>query len=369
MAAPAAQEQAFPASIMAEKMESMKLNDGVATPSDASDSKPASIAPKQSAMTNGVSPGQTVKVPLEYPLDVSKPLTPAPLTTEQTTAYDTVLSTASSWTNIPNTSARDSATAPITDTERMWLSRECLLRYLRATKWSPSEASTRLLSTLTWRREFGVYTTTPEQVSIENETGKQVLLGYDFNARPCLYLNPGKQNTKTSQRQIQHLVFDLECLIDIMPPGVETWSLLINYSKATSSSSPSIATGRQVSGIFQNHYPERLGKALMTNLPWFIWGFFKVITPILDPLTRPKLTFNENLRNHVPPTQLLSTHGGDVDFEYDHSVYWPALLKLAAQRKKEYEERWVRGGKRIGESEMYLKGGDGKSLAEMEKQG
>jgi hypothetical protein len=99
-------------------------------------------------------------------------------------------------------------------------------------------------------------------------------------------------------------------------------------------------------------------------VPFVIWGFFKLITPFIDPLTREKLKFNEDLRNHVPPSQLLKGCGGDVEFAYDHEIYWPALIRLAEQRRKEFEERWVKGGKLVGEHEGYLKGGAEKSLAE-----
>jgi hypothetical protein len=34
---------------------------------------------------------------------------------------------------------------------------ECLLRYLRATKWNANEAIEGLEGTLKWRREFGIY--------------------------------------------------------------------------------------------------------------------------------------------------------------------------------------------------------------------
>ena len=99
-------------------------------------------------------------------------------------------------------------------------------------------------------------------------------------------------------------------------------------------------------------------------VPFVILGFFKIITPFIDPLTREKLKFNEDLRTHVPPTQLLKTVGGDVEFEYDHSSYWPALNSLAAKRRREYRERWEAGGKRLGEHEKNLRGGPGKSLAQ-----
>ena len=65
------------------------------------------------------------------------------------------------------------------------------------------------------------------------------------------------------------------------------------------------------------------------------------------------------MQNHVPPEQLIKKNGGEVEFEYVHEVYWPALNKLAEERRKVFEERWVKAGSRVGESEVYLRGGDG----------
>lgn len=77
-----------------------------------------------------------------------------------------------------------------------------------------------------------------------------------------------------------------------------------------------------------------------------ILGFFKIITPFIDPLTRQKLKFNEDLGQHVPPGQLMKSMGGEVEFRYDHSIYWPTLNKLADQRRAAYKERWIQGGER-----------------------
>ena len=93
-------------------------------------------------------------------------------------------------------------------------------------------------------------------------------------------------------------------------------------------------------------------------MPFVVWGFFKIITPFIDPITREKLKFNEDMKQYVPPSQLWSADwGGDMDFEYDHSVYWPALNDLCRQRREERMRRWEVGGKEIGESEEYLRGG------------
>lgn len=95
---------------------------------------------------------------------------------------------------------------------------------------------------------------------------------------------------------------------------------------------------------------------------WLVGTFFKLINPFIDPVTREKLKFDQNLREFVPPDHLLKAYGGDADFIYDHDVYWPALVVLTARRREEQTERWIRGGKKVGESEAYLKGGVEKGL-------
>lgn len=47
-----------------------------------------------------------------------------------------------------------------------------------------------------------------------------------------------------------------------------------------------------------------------------------------------------------------------MEFEYVHDVYWPALNNLAAERRKAFVDRWVKAGSKVGESEVYLRGGD-----------
>ena len=206
-----------------------------------------------------------VKKPFARPLDSAVPVPRPPLTSDQQEKYGNLLKLVSAWTEIPGPSAKGASKSTITDGERMFLTRECLLRYLRATKWVVSEAETRLLGTLVWRREYGVEKLTADYISIENATGKQVITGYDIHARPCHYLIPSRQNTERSDKQIQHLVFMLERVIDLMVPGQETLALLINFAETKSGQGATIGQGRQTLHILQNHYPERLGRSLVTN--------------------------------------------------------------------------------------------------------
>ncbi|GJC93362.1 CRAL/TRIO domain-containing protein [Colletotrichum higginsianum] len=292
---------------------------------------------------------------------------PAPvLTPDQQSKYDGLLAQARAWTEVKCTSAGHAEkSGPLTDADRQWLTRECLLRYLRATSWNPKAAEKRLLETLAWRREYGVEALTPDHISVENETGKQVVLGFDNEARPCLYLSPGHQNTDPSPRQVQHLVFMLERVIELMPAGQEKVALLINFksSKRRSNSAPSLGLAREVLHILQTHYPERLGRALIINVPWVVTGFFKLITPFIDPMTRDKLKFNEDMRQYVHEDQLWTEFGGGkLEFEYDHAVYWPVMNDVCKEKRDFYAARWVAGGKQVGELETYLAGAAAKGV-------
>jgi predicted Ser/Thr protein kinase len=52
-----------------------------------------------------------------------------------------------------------------------------------------------------------------------------------------------------------------------MPPGVETVAIIVDYKSATSNTNPSVSTARQVLNILQNHYVERMGRAIVVNMP------------------------------------------------------------------------------------------------------
>lgn len=312
--------------------------------------------------------GPPLKTPLEHPTESSKPKPAPELTAEQQQKYEWLLNQVKHWAS-PETegiTVPKDAPADLTEEEKFWLTRECLLRYLRAAKWHQTNAEKRLIDTLLWRRKFGVYDKlTPEHISPENETGKQIILGFDTEGRPCQYLNPGRQNTDASHRQVEHLVFMVERAIQLMPPGQETLALLINFksSSGRSNTAPPISQAKEVLHILQTHYPERLGKALIINMPFLVVGFFKIIKPLLDPVTKEKLKFNEDMKAYVPAEQLWAEFSdGGLAFEYDHEVYWPALIKLCDERRAEQKQRWALGGGVIGESEMYLRGAEAKGV-------
>ncbi|KAI0701313.1 CRAL TRIO domain-containing protein [Cytidiella melzeri] len=276
--------------------------------------------------------------------------------TQQKAADDVLAHFSTPNYKLPVTGEQDGT---LTEDEKFWLTYECMLRYLRATKWHSSRnAIKRLEETLLWRREFGLYDerVTAANVEPEEVTGKQVVCGYDVDGRPALYLCPSRQNTDESIRQLYHLVFMLERCIDLMGPGVESLALMIDYGEK-SSKSPSFAQSRLVLNILQTHYPERLGRALITNLPWLLNAFYKMITPLIDPVTKNKMRFNPKPVEDglFTADNVWKEFGGEIDFQYVHEEYWPHFVKMTSERRETMLERWKALGGKVGLKEWDFK--------------
>lgn len=113
--------------------------------------------------------------------------------------------------------------------------------------------------------------------------------------------------------------------------------------------------------ILQSHYPERLGLALIINVPFLVNAFFKVIMPFVDPITRNKVKFNPSIFNDgfFDKDQVMHVSGwdGGCQFEWDHAKYWPALVTMCEERREKMVKRWKELGAKVGISEWEMKTG------------
>ena len=284
---------------------------------------------------------------------------PAPLSDSQQQKYDEMLDHFKSVKEYPTSLKHNSPTKPLDEWETLRnLSRESMIRYLRATKWDVASAKKRLTDTIAWRREYGVDSLKAEDLEPEAMTGKETILGYDNKGRPLHYMHPSRNTTEETPRQMQFAVWVLERAIDLMPPGVEMLALLINFG-GKKRNPTSISNAKLMLYILQNHYVERLGIALCINVPWIFKAFWNAIYPFIDPVTKGKCKFDEAIKDEVPNEQLASDFGGLLDFPYEHDKYWPQLVELSRKRREEQLERFrTLCNSEIGASEWVIRGGD-----------
>src|SRR5271156_1102410 len=131
----------------------------------AEDEKVATAA--NGPITNG-STHVVRKLPFDKPSPLSTISTRGELSAQEQAKYDDVLAHMKGLKDLPVSSNKKvTERRELSDLEKYWLSRECLLRYLRATKWNVVEAKKRLEGSIVWRREYGTDNLTAELIEPE----------------------------------------------------------------------------------------------------------------------------------------------------------------------------------------------------------
>lgn len=191
-------------------------------------------------------------------------------------------------------------------------------RHLRADKGKVASAAKRFRVTLEWRKSFGVLDLLEcfrdrnpnpkikalEEILVhENSTGKIYTRGMDRFGRAIMIMRPQCENTKSHDNQMKHLVWNLEKAIATSKKntlccdgdGDGAWEekivIMFDYNEYKLSSAPPMRTAKETISILQNHYPERLFKAYFIRAPLIFRGFFKIVSPFIDPVSKEKLNF------------------------------------------------------------------------------
>jgi hypothetical protein len=217
-------------------------------------------------------------------------------------------------------------------------------QFLTATKGDAALATKRLLSTIKWRQEYKPTEIDPSEVMEEAVTGKEIVWGFDKKNRPIIWLRPKLENTKTHDRQIRFVVFNMEKAIKLMPKGVEQVVIIVDYEGVTMFNSPPLSISMRFLSVLGDHYPERLGAAFMINPSWYLWVFFKMLRPFLDPVTAKKIHFVQtkkdvnqqkqndanmggwtNIFEHIDESQVWKEYNGTSNFEFNFDKYWSDL--------------------------------------------
>lgn len=239
------------------------------------------------------------------------------------------------------------AVSPLPEKLSRFASDESVARYLRARNWNVKKATKMLKETLKWRSEYKTEEIRWEDVASEAETGKVYRsTSVDKIGRPVLVMRPACQNTKSVAGQIKYVVYCMENAILNLPPNQEQMIWLVDFWNF-SLANVSVKSAKETAHVLQNHYPERLGVAIMYNPPRIFEQFYKIVRPFLEPKTRNKVKFvytddptsNKIMEELFDIEQLESAFGGKSSESFDIHKY--------AQRMKEDDDKkrslWEKG--------------------------
>ncbi|KAK6257401.1 hypothetical protein QUC31_000860 [Theobroma cacao] len=235
---------------------------------------------------------------------------------------------------------------PLPEKLAIYCSDAAIARYLRARNWNVKKATKMLKETLKWRAEYKPEEIRWEEVAHEAETGKIYRSNYvDKHGRTVLVMRPSCQNSKSTKGQIRYLVYCMENAIVNLPPDQEQMVWLIDFN-GFNMSHISVKLTRETAHVLQDHYPERLGVAILYNPPKFFEPFWTVVKPFLEAKTQNKVKFaysdDLNTKKIVEDLfdmeKLESAFGGNDDSGFDVNKY--------AERMREDDKRipafWTR---------------------------
>ncbi|KAF8104914.1 hypothetical protein N665_0165s0003 [Sinapis alba] len=180
---------------------------------------------------------------------------------------------------------------PLTEKSSEYCSDDAIARYLAARNGHVKKATKMLKETLKWRIQYKPEEIRWEEISREAETGKIYRANCtDKYGRPVLVMRPSCQNTKSPKGQIRFLVYCMENAILNLPDHQDQMVWLIDFH-GFNMSHISVKVSRETAHVLQEHYPERLGLAVLYNPPKIFEPFWKMVKPFLDPKTRNKVRF------------------------------------------------------------------------------
>ncbi|KAF8404557.1 hypothetical protein HHK36_009444 [Tetracentron sinense] len=218
---------------------------------------------------------------------------------------------------------------PLPDKLSMYCSDASISRHLKARNWNVKKATKLLKETLKWRFEYKPEEIRWGEVAHEAETGKIYRSNYiDKYGRTVLVMRPSCQNTKSTKGQIRYLVYCMENAILNLPPDQEQMVWLIDF-RGFNKSNISVKVTLETAHVLQDHYPERLGVAILYNPPKFFESFWTVVKPFLEPKTYRKVKFvysddvntKKIMEDLFDMDKLESAFGGNNQVDFDINDY------------------------------------------------
>lgn len=198
-----------------------------------------------------------------------------------------------------------------------------MLRFLRARKYNLDDSLKMLFDALLWRKQINI-----REIMEKGESdlpprlvnaGMYFIWGQDLNGRPIIFLNVGNflptGNAKEIEEFKRYLIYQMETArFFIGSTGVMALADLSDFGRKNID----MEFSRIFADMFQNYYPEILGRAVVVGgglkmaLFETVWGVVKFF---LDVEVRKKITFQKakGLDKLMKPEFIPKTLGGQFD--------------------------------------------------------
>ncbi|KAL0404718.1 UNVERIFIED_CONTAM: CRAL-TRIO domain-containing protein C23B6.04c [Sesamum radiatum] len=201
-----------------------------------------------------------------------------------------------------------------------------ILRFLRARNLNTKKAAKTLKENLKWGLEYKPEKIQWDDIAQKAETGKV----YRANT-----------NTKTVEGQIKYLVYCMKTEISDLDEDVDQMVWLIDFEKWNMSCIMKATRG--MARLLQDHYPQRLGIAILHNPPEVFESFWLLVKPFLELKTYKKVKFmysdqpqsTKVMESLLDMDKLEPAFGGKSKGGFDYKAYAKRMKNEKKQKSNE----------------------------------
>ncbi|KLT38476.1 hypothetical protein CC85DRAFT_252949 [Cutaneotrichosporon oleaginosum] len=241
--------------------------------------------------------------------------------------------------------------------EKMWLSQETLLRYLRATKGDTDAAIARLEATLAFRRQLNLYDVDATAAIAEKDTRNATRFTAGWNGlRPVNYVFMNRNPLPLEERDMVHNLFLLERMMDLTPAGAQEVCTVFNFGGKQMGPKPGLGQTKEMLGVYDAHYPLQPSLTMLQDMGWAMRAFVNMVWPFIGEAKERTITKTGEqavAEGLFQADGLIKECGGALDFTYDHATYWPTLLSVSKTRRDAFLENWRKlGAPEVARSEF-----------------
>lgn len=212
-----------------------------------------------------------------------------------------------------------------------------LLRFLRARKWKLPEAFSMLIDFLKWRIQVGVHRLLQEGERCLSpnlfKSGKSFTWGEDKKGRLCVYIRARlhDKNANTIEENTRYVIYCLETGRRLRRYDEQRVIVVVDMSNLTWASLD-FPFAQMIMRFLQAYYPEILAHVLIVNAPWMFWGFWKLLSSVLDPVVAAKFKWIEG-------DELASYIGDSLPMEFGGKTFSFSQAFDRAKSIEEFEKR------------------------------
>jgi len=214
----------------------------------------------------------------------------------------------------------------VTEESKQWCDDACLCRFLRARNYDIAKSFEMLKNTIIWRQENRPDLIKYDEVNHAGSTGDlYISAGRDRQGRVIIYMRPGKSDDTPEIRAqyVRYMAWIMETgcrLCDTKHTALEkmTWIVDFQGCRIQGGIEENVRMSKDTINVMQNMYPERLGMGFILHPPMAFWVLWKLVSVVLDPVTKRKIQFIRKkkdfnlLTQYIPPDQLEEIYGGTI---------------------------------------------------------